>query len=201
MLFFVTLPNGSIIDINLDSTDKVRDIILIMDKSDKIKSLGLIDNFHLWYQSDTGYNINLMEDLNRTIGEYGITLKSKIYMQVRYTNLLDITIKKCLITDFENKVEKIQKKFRGNQVRKRLRKEYPDFFDKIVKITPQNSVPYLDKNTLELMRKSELVNILKTNLDNEKLKKYKISENIKSIAKKTSKCKLIQVYSLYTTKE
>ena len=136
MLFFVTLPNGSIIDIDLDSTDKVRDIILIMDKSDKILSLGLIDNFHLWYQSDTGYKLNLMEDLNKTIGECGITLESKIYMQVKYTNLLEIAMKNRLIPDFENEVEKIQKRFRGNQVRKELREEYPELFNKnkIVKI-------------------------------------------------------------------
>jgi hypothetical protein len=109
MLFFVTLPNGSIIDIDLDSTDKVRDIILIMDKSDKILSLGLIDNFHLWYQSDIGNKINLMEDLNRTIVDCGITLESKIYMQVKSTNLLEIAMKNRLIPDFENNVEKYKK--------------------------------------------------------------------------------------------
>lgn len=196
MLFFVTLPNGSIIDIDLDSTDKVRDIILIMDKSDKILSLGLIDNFHLWYQSDTGHKINLMEDLNRTIGECGITLESKIYMQVKYTNLLEIAMKNRLIPDFENKVEKIQKRFRGNQVRKALREDYPEFYEK-----KQNSVPWLDDSTLSLSRKSDLVHTLQNNLDNEELRKHKLLGNKKSVAKKIGKANLMKVYSLYSTKK
>jgi hypothetical protein len=335
MLFFVTLPNGSIIDIDLDSTDKVRDIILIMDKSDKILSLGLIDNFHLWYQSDTGYKLNLMEDLNRTIGECGITLNSKIYMQVKYTNLLEIAMKNRLIPDFEKEVEKIQKRFRGNQVREALREEYPDFFDKKTtgwiifkspvdmashnsiarrkkvnnppkntrmleiplkylgtdiklllhnedvikqggfascpknnyngnysadinftpdefisniiykpteeelkgewrcevwvapgaslelikqkinegfkiefiddkklssKIRSQNSVPWLDRNTLSLIRKTYLIDTLQSHLDDEELHKHKIHGNSKSIAKKNTKDHLMKVYSLYSTK-
>lgn len=92
MLFFVTLPNGSIIDIDLDSTDKVEDIIRTMDRSDKIKSLGLIDHFHLWFQSDIVDKVNLMEDLNKTIGDCGISHESKIYMQVKPTTLLEIAM-------------------------------------------------------------------------------------------------------------
>ena len=92
MLFFVTLPNGSIIDIDLDSTNKVEDIIRTMDRSDKIKSLGLIDHFHLWFQSDIVDKVNLMEDLNKTIGDCGIALESKIYMQVKPTTLLEIAM-------------------------------------------------------------------------------------------------------------
>jgi hypothetical protein len=140
MLFFVTLPNGSIIDIDLDSTDKVENIIRIMDESDKIQSLGLIDHFHLWFQSDSGSRVNLMEDLNKTIGDCGITLESKIYMQTKPTTLLEIAmnISKSrsidhLTPDFENEAEKIQKRFRGNRERKELMEQYPDTFNKKTK--------------------------------------------------------------------
>jgi hypothetical protein len=140
MLFFVTLPNGSIIDIDLDSTDKVEDIIRIMDENDRIQSLGLIDHFHLWFQSDSGGRVNLMKDLNKTIGDCGITLESKIYMQTKPTTLLEIAmnISKSraidhLTPDFENEAEKIQKRFRGNRERKELREQYPDTFNKKTK--------------------------------------------------------------------
>ena len=133
MQFFVILPNGSKIDIELDSDKKVVDIISIMDKSDRIQSLGLIDHFHLWFQPDIGGKVNLMKDLNKTIGDYGITLESNINMQVEHTTLLEIAmnISKSraidrLTPDFESEAEKIQKRFRGNRERKKLREQYPD---------------------------------------------------------------------------
>ena len=92
MQFFVILPNGSKIDIELDSDKKVVDIISIMDKSDRIQSLGLIDHFHLWFQPESGGKVNLMKDLNKTIGDYGITLESNINMQVEHTTLLEIAM-------------------------------------------------------------------------------------------------------------
>lgn len=92
MQFFVILPNGSKIDIELDSDKKVVDIISIMDKSDRIQSLGLIDHFHLWFQPESGDKVNLMKDLNKTIGDYGITLESNINMQVEHTTLLEIAM-------------------------------------------------------------------------------------------------------------
>lgn len=140
MLFFVTLPDDSIIDIDLDSTNKVEDIIRTMDRSDKIKSLGLIEHFYLWFQSDIGDKVNLIEDLNKTIGDCGITLESKIYMQVKPTTLLEIAmnISKSrvidhLTPDFESEAEKIQKRFRGNRERKELMEQYPDTFNKKTK--------------------------------------------------------------------
>ena len=140
MQFFVILPNGSKIDIELDSDKKVVDIIPIMDKSDRIQSLGLISHFHLFFQSDSGERVNLMKDLNKTIGDCGITLESKIYMQFKPTTLLEIAmnISKSrvidhLTPDFESEAEKIQKRFRGNRERKELMEQYPDTFNKKTK--------------------------------------------------------------------
>lgn len=204
MLFFVTLPNGSIIDIDLDKKNKVRDIIDVMDKSDKIQSLGLIDHFHLLFEPDTGEGqINLMSDLNKSIQDCGIVLESKIYMQTNKTTLLEIAMKNRLTPDFKSEARKIQKRFRGNKEREELREEYPDYFKKnksSSEDTSQNSVPWVDDSTLFLSKKSDLVQTLQNSLNDEELRKHKLLGNPKSVAKKVSKDHLFQVYKLYSLK-